>query len=59
MHFFIYICLSNSSSSSTNAINSFIVSLEKSKRIPAASYTSGKDSELPRDNAFCNFVVLV
>jgi hypothetical protein len=52
MHFFIYICLSNSNSSSTNAINSFIVSLEKSKRIPAASYTSGKDSELPRDNAF-------
>ena len=51
-----YNCSSNSNFS-TNAISSLIVSLEKSKRIPAASYTF-IDCELPSDNAFYNFLVL-
>lgn len=52
MQLSIYIRSSESNSASTNVINSLIVSPEKSKRIPAASYTSFIDFELPSDNAF-------
>ena len=41
----------------TNSISSLMVSPEKSKRIPVASYTSFIDCELPSDNAFYNFLV--